>query len=170
MLSLSELLNYYYNNYYYYYFTFILVSIVIIITINTIKTMSKCRKRTLDRTLHVHVLLTCISEFTTDFIEDVELLASFCPNLSRGRVILLITRISVILGDSGAVSRFQVRAEEPLKEIDALTRLQSETCITLERLSIVNSDHQLKCLLQYHLLIMSKNTVHFTERESFFHS
>ena len=79
MLSLSELLNYYYNNNNYYYFTFILVSIVIIITINTIKTMSKCRKRTLDRTLHVHVLLSCISEFTTDFIEDVELLASFCP-------------------------------------------------------------------------------------------
>ena len=93
MLSLSELLNYYYNNYYYYYFTFILVSIVIIITINTIKTMSnfsnvivshqpnfsKCGKRTLDRTLHVHVLLWYISEFTTDFIEDVELLASFCP-------------------------------------------------------------------------------------------
>ena len=68
------------------------------------------------------------------------------------------------------MSRFQVRAEEPLKEIDALTRLQSETYITLERLSIVNSDHQLKYLLQYHLLIMSKNAVHFTERESFFHS
>ena len=44
---------------------------------------------------HVHVLLSCISKFAIDFIEDVEPLASFCPkNLSRGRAILLITLTS----------------------------------------------------------------------------
>ena len=49
----------------------------------------------MDRMRHVHVLLLCISEFSIDFIEDVEPLASFCPkNLSRGRAILLITLTS----------------------------------------------------------------------------
>ena len=66
---------------------------------------NKSRNWTLDRMRHVHVLLSCISEFSIDFIEDVEPLASFCPkNLSRGRAILLITLTSVILGDTGAES------------------------------------------------------------------
>ena len=56
---------------------------------------NKSRNWTLDWMRHVHVLLSCISKFAIDFIEDVEPLASFCPkNLSRGRAILLITLTS----------------------------------------------------------------------------
>ena len=61
----------------------IIIIIIFIITIIPVKTQisktwlflispifSKSRNRTLDRTRHVHVLLSCISEITIDFTED----------------------------------------------------------------------------------------------------
>ena len=39
---------------------------------------SNNRNKTLESTRHVHVLLSCISELTVVFIEDVKPLVSFC--------------------------------------------------------------------------------------------
>ena len=39
---------------------------------------SSTKNWTLDKTRHVHLLLSCISELTVIFIEDVEPVASFC--------------------------------------------------------------------------------------------
>ena len=76
---------------------------------------SSTRNWTLDSTRHVHVLLSCTSELTVVFIEDVEPLASFFLKSFSWSSIFFITRMfSVILRDPGAVSRFQVKAEEPL--------------------------------------------------------
>ena len=42
---------------------------------------NKSRNWTLDWMPHVHVLLSCISEFTIDFIEDVEQLAKYLSEI-----------------------------------------------------------------------------------------
>ena len=69
---------------------------------------NKSRNWTLDWMRHVHVLLSCISEFTIDFIEDVEQLAKFCPKSFSSSCDSFNNSYVSHLGDPGAVSQFQV--------------------------------------------------------------
>ena len=66
------------------------------------------RNWTLNWMRHVHVLLSCISEFTIDFIEDVEPLAKFCPKSFSWSCDSFNNSYVSHLGDPGAVSQFQV--------------------------------------------------------------
>ena len=66
------------------------------------------RNWTLNWMRHVHVLLSCISEFTIDFIEDVEQLAKFCPKSFSWSCDSFNNSYVSHLGDPGAVSQFQV--------------------------------------------------------------
>ena len=69
---------------------------------------NKSRNWTLDWMPHVHVLLSCISEFTIDFIEDVEQLAKFCLKSFSWSCDSFNNSYVSHLGDPGAVSQLQV--------------------------------------------------------------